>query len=159
MQLGQNDLFLIFSGASFLWLAALTFFLVKTIRHYRRLTAGITKKDLRTILERTLKNIKDNEKQIKEILKNLEAIEAKGELHLQKIGFLRYNPFKTTGGDQSFILALLDGQDNGVVFSSLHSREATRIYAKPVKAGGAEKYKLSNEEEKVIKGAKKAGLL
>lgn len=152
----QSDLFF---GLGFLWLVILSFFLLKILRHYQRLTSGITKKDLKTVLEKILKDVKENEKQIKEVLKKSQEIEEKGTFHIQKIGFLRYNPFKTTGGDQSFILSLLDEYDDGVVITSLHSRETTRIYAKPVKGGEAEKYKLSTEEKRVIKGAKKANLL
>jgi len=152
----QSDLFF---GLGFLWLCILSFFLFKTLRHYQRLTSGITKKDLKTVLEKILKDIKNNEKQIKKVLKKCEEIEEKGAFHIQKIGFLRYNPFKTTGGDQSFILALLDEHDDGIVIASLHSRETTRIYAKPVKRGEAGKYKLSAEEKRVIKGAKKASFL
>ena len=68
---------------------------------------------------------------------------------------MRYNPFKSTGGDQSFVLSVLDGNDNGVVITSLHSRETTRVYAKKVKEGDQEKYELSDEEKKVIKEAAK----
>lgn len=152
----QGDLFF---GLSFLWLVILSFFLLKILRHYQRLTSGITKKDLKTVLEKILKDVKENEKQIKEVLKKSQEIEEKGTFYIQKIGFLRYNPFKATGGDQSFILALLDEHDDGVVITSLHSRETTRIYAKPVKGGGEGKYNLSTEEKRAIKGAKKANLL
>ena len=74
--------------------------------------------------------------------------------HLQKIGFVRFNPFPQTGGDQSFCLSLLDEKDNGFVLSSLHSRDATRFYAKTVKAGQGDGYELSIEEVKAIKNAK-----
>lgn len=152
----ESDLFL---GLGFLWLFILSFFLFKTLRHYQRLTTGIIKKDLKTVLEKVLKDIKNNEKEIKKILKKCQGIEEKGISHIQKIGFLRYNPFKTTGGDQSFILALLDEHDDGIVITALHSRETTRIYAKPIKGKKAIKYKLSAEEEKVVKGARKASFL
>jgi len=143
----------------FFWLFLLSFFVVRAVRHYQRLTAGITKRDLKTVLERILANIKTNEKEIKKIIKNLERLEERGSFHLQKIGFLRYNPFKTTGGDQSFILSLLDQHNNGIVLTSFHSRETTRIYAKPVKNGKGERYKLSPDEKKVVDKAKKASLL
>jgi len=152
----QNDFFFIFG---FLWLCFLTFLLLRTLRHYQRLTSGITKKDLKTVLEKVIGDIKNNNKQIKKNLESLIKIEKKGGFHLQKIGFLRYNPFKTTGGDQSFIFSLLDEHDDGIVVTSFHSRETTRVYAKPVKGGEGKKYKLSVEEKKVIQGAKKAGLL
>lgn len=150
---------MIFAAAALLWLMLLSFFLFRTMSHYRRLTQGITQKDLKTVLERIFKNTKDNEKTIKEITHRCEQIEAQSGCHFQKVGFLRYNPFKTTGGDQSFILALLDAHDDGLIISSLHSRESTRLYAKPVKKGKSGQYKLSTEEERVISSAKKASSL
>ncbi|MGB9680719.1 MAG: DUF4446 family protein, partial [Minisyncoccia bacterium] len=74
---------------------------------------------------------------------------------IQKIGLIRFNPFADTGGNQSFALALLNNFNNGVVISSLHGREGTRIYAKPVIAGKS-KYNLSTEEIKAIEKAIKS---
>lgn len=69
---------------------------------------------------------------------------------LQKLGFLRFNPFEETGGDQSFSVALLDGNNDGFVLTSLHTRSGTRTYAKEVKSG-KNKQGFSSEEQKVIK--------
>jgi hypothetical protein len=71
---------------------------------------------------------------------------------VQHVGLVRFNPFADTGGDQSFALALLDAKGNGVVMSSLHTRTATRFYAKPV-VGGASSLSLSDEEVKALKQA------
>lgn len=65
---------------------------------------------------------------------------------------VRYNPFKDLGGDQSFALALLDGNADGVVLSSLHTRDGTRVYAKPI-THGVSPYKLSAEEEEAVRNA------
>ncbi len=64
---------------------------------------------------------------------------------VQKVSMVRFNPFSDTGGDQSFVIALLDGKNNGVVFSSLYTRGQPLVYAKPIKAG-ASHYQLSKEE-------------
>ncbi|NTV41155.1 MAG: DUF4446 family protein, partial [Candidatus Moranbacteria bacterium] len=72
---------------------------------------------------------------------------------IHKVGIVRFNPFKDIGGDQSFALALLDGKDCGIVISSLHTREGTRIYSKPVIKGISEKYTLTEEEKNAIKEA------
>ena len=73
--------------------------------------------------------------------------------NFQKLGFLRFNPFDDSGGNISFALALLDAHDDGVVISSLHGREGTRVYAKTVKSGLSES-KLTEEELQAIKEAK-----
>ena len=81
-------------------------------------------------------------------------LEKDGLLHIQKVGLLRFNPFKDTGGDQSFILSLVDGKDTGVVISGLYSRSGTRWYAKRVVSGKGVDYELSEEEKKSLKEAK-----
>lgn len=64
-----------------------------------------------------------------------------------KIYLTRFNPFEELGGDQSFILVLLDSHQNGVIITSLHAKETTRIYAKPIKNGQADGINLSKEEK------------
>jgi len=71
---------------------------------------------------------------------------------IQHVGVVRFNPFRDTGGDQSFAVALLDEDANGVVISSLHNRNDTRIYAKAI-TGGRSTYTLSAEEQEAIQQA------
>lgn len=73
--------------------------------------------------------------------------------NIQKVGFMRFNPFDDAGGNISFVLALLNAKDEGVVISSLHGRDGTRIYAKEVHEGKSES-KLTDEETEAIKEAK-----
>ena len=79
-------------------------------------------------------------------------LEALSQHSIQKVGVIRFNPFADTGGDQSFAVALLDAQGNGVVLSSLHGRADTRIFAKQVQAGRS-KHQLSDEEQDAIRKA------
>jgi hypothetical protein len=66
---------------------------------------------------------------------------------------VRFRAFQDTGGDQSFALAMADGEGNGVVVSALYGRGATRIYAKPVQSWLSPKA-LSEEEEKALARAR-----
>jgi hypothetical protein len=84
----------------------------------------------------------------------LESLKKDNKFSLQKIGVVRFNPFKGVGGDQSFSIAILDAHDSGVVMTSLYTREENRIYGKPVK-GGRSEYSLSEEEKKAIEIAQK----
>ncbi|PIZ89905.1 MAG: hypothetical protein COX88_01150 [Candidatus Nealsonbacteria bacterium CG_4_10_14_0_2_um_filter_35_20] len=70
----------------------------------------------------------------------------------QKLGIVRFNPFKEMGGDQSFSLALLDKEDNGLLITSLYTREGNRVFAKPL-VKGISKYQLSEEEKEAIRKA------
>jgi hypothetical protein len=71
---------------------------------------------------------------------------------LRKLALLRFNPFEDTGGDQSFALALLDEDNSGLILSSLHAREGTRVYVKPVEKG-VSAYHLAEEEKDVLRRA------
>ena len=68
---------------------------------------------------------------------------------IQKVGLVRYNAFKNVGSDLSFAIALLDKNDNGVVFNGLYGYESSNIYAKPIK-NGESSYQLSPEEKYAI---------
>lgn len=93
-------------------------------------------------------------KDIAELTKRCATIEKDGEYHIQKIGLLRFNPFKDTGGDQSFVLSMIDAHDTGVVVTALYSRSGTRWYAKKIKNGKGVDHELSEEEKKSLKHAK-----
>ena len=151
----SNNLLFLLAGFIFLWLGILTFFLFRAIRHYQKLTEGIEKKHLQAVLEKILKDLGEKEKQINNLLKQVKKLEKENLYNIQKIGLVRFNPFSEVGGNQSFSLAILDGEDSGLVISSLHSREVTRIYAKPVKKGKAIGYQLSTEEVQAVKNARK----
>ena len=69
---------------------------------------------------------------------------------------VRFNPFSEIGGDQSFSVALLDGNDDGLVITSFYTREGNRVYGKPIKQSVSQ-YALSKEEIKAIEMAKKYG--
>ncbi len=67
-----------------------------------------------------------------------------------KINLSRFNPFDEIGGDQSFILCLLDNTNSGVIITSLHNRESTRVYAKTILNGQNDGQSLSKEETKAL---------
>jgi hypothetical protein len=137
------------------WLAGITFFGVRFINSFKKLTKDISNQDLKTLLEDILKKIDLTQKEARQILEKIEEIEKKGIFHFQKVGLVRYNPFSDTGGDQSFVLALLDGKDDGVIITSLHSRDQTRVFAKPIEKGKESGYEFSKEEIEAIVRAKK----
>jgi hypothetical protein len=82
------------------------------------------------------------------------GVEAAGRQAFQRAGLVRFNPFREdTGGNLSFALALLDADDNGIVVSSLHSRQATRLYLKAITAGHSDQA-LSEEETEALRQAR-----
>lgn len=73
---------------------------------------------------------------------------------LSNLGIVRYNAFADIGGEQSFAVALLDSNRNGVVLSSVYGRQDSRVYAKAISNGQAER-QLSDEEQQALAKALK----
>lgn len=141
-------------GVCALWLVLLTVFFLRINAHYNSLISGTTKRSLAAILEDLLKELRIAQKDIDNLKSRCDTIEQRGRLHIQKVGLLRFNPFKDTGGDQSFVLALLNEEDSGIVISGLYSRLGTRWYAKKVNSGKGTDHQLSVDEKKALDMAK-----
>ena len=139
--------------ASIVWLLFLTIVFWRMLVHYNKLTGEGASEGLRGILEGVLKAQNDNKKAIEMLSENYARIDKEGQFHIQKVGLLRFNPFKDTGGDQSFILSLVDNNDTGVIISGLYSRSGVRWYAKKVQNGRGVEHELSDEERKALKEA------
>lgn len=100
-------------------------------------------------LEDALLQLKILKKDFKKISEDIKSLKQGGLFSIQKVGVIRFNPFKEIGGNQSFSVALLDGHNDGIVITSLYSRDGNRVFAKPIKKGKS-KYLLSKEEKKAI---------
>ncbi len=165
----MNDIFSIFSLPAFagsliigsLFLTGLSLlFLVLFFRKQRVLEqkldfffSGKDAKTLETVLAEQLSETKALDRDIQALYDAVEKLRALSLRSLHKHYVLRFNPFKEVGGNQSFSVAFLDGTDSGVVLSSLHTREGTRIYAKPVEKGRDKGFPFTEEEKEVVRKA------
>ncbi|MEK7646419.1 MAG: DUF4446 family protein [Patescibacteria group bacterium] len=99
-------------------------------------------------------------------LKNLHSFRAELETYLsgvekrlrksiQSVHTIRFNPFKGTGGgsNQSFATTLINEEGDGVILSSLYSRDHVSVFAKPLKRHVTE-HELSDEEVESLENAK-----
>jgi hypothetical protein len=89
---------------------------------------------------------------IQEAFSKIKDLEETSEITVQKIGIVRFNPFNNVGGNQSFVVALLNGNDDGFLISSLFVEDGNRVYAKTVRQGKSD-YALSKEEMDAIEKA------
>ena len=152
---GSNPIIIYLLIAAFIWFAVLNYYLFKTIGQYKRLTKGTSNLNLNQIIENLVRKSEVDEKRILQLSQEVSKIENLNKQNFQKYALIRFNPFEETGGDQSFVAAFLDGQNNGLVLSSLHSRNGTRVYAKPVSGAQAINYEFSKEEKEVVEKALK----
>ena len=121
----------------------------------RRVDALTRGKDAETMEDSILKfferieSLEDAEskmhRDIREIKENL-------KITYQKSALVKYDAFREMSGALSYSLALLDKQNNGVIISSMYSREGCYTYAKDVLNGEC-KINLSDEEAEALKQA------
>lgn len=115
--------------------------------------AGLSESgNLEQTLARYFSSVQHVENQLETIQKNYQHLTRIASASIQKTAIVRFNPFQRTGGDQSFVLGLLDNHDNGLLLTSIHSREGTRVYIKPVRYGSSE-HTLSREEQQALEVA------
>ena len=113
-------------------------------------TGAKTIEDSLSTIERELKELQSFRKSA-----SLKISTAEKELDssIQGVGIVRFTPFKgTSGSNQSFAMAFLNKHGDGVIISSIYSREHVSIFAKPIKNKESE-YGLSEEEREAIKKA------
>jgi|SRR3989344_3880386 len=136
-----------------IWLVSLSYLLFRALANYNRLTKGVDSKTLSQLLNDILESHALTQTQIKSTQVAIEQLQKDTTTFFQKVGLIRFNPFADIGGDQSFVLALLDGNNNGIVITSLYSRTGVRWYVKTIKKGKGIEHELSQEEKEALKKA------
>jgi hypothetical protein len=127
----------------------------RLIGQYRHLMAGTSGGNLEAMLNDHVAHVRETLTEVQDVRRLAERLERGSHLSLQHLGLVRFNPFHDTGGDQSVAIAVADDYGNGLVLSSLHSRDATRVYAKPLMVWQST-YSLTEEEKQAIAMAQKA---
>lgn len=127
------------------------------VRLRRRLTSAFANIDSEQNLVETVteyfKKLGATAKKLNNLHRSYEHLSDIAARSIQKSAIIRFNPFRNTGGDQSFVLALLDNNDSGFLLTGIHSREGTRVYIKTVEYGNSQ-HTLSQEEEKALQTAR-----
>ena len=136
------------------WTLTLQLRLRRLTREYTTLMTGVDGADLQETLNQHLAQVHQALRTVSELEERTLSLELTQPLCLQWVGAIRFNPFRDTGGAQSFALAIADARGDGIVLSSLHARHNTRVYAKPLHAWQSE-YTLTDEEEQAIERAQR----
>lgn len=89
--------------------------------------------------------------------KYLESVERRIRKSVTGVETIRFNPFKGngSGGNQSFSTAFVNEDGDGVVISSLYSREHVSVFSKPIKKMSSE-YEMTAEEKESLQRAKES---
>lgn len=146
-------IFFVLTGISIFFVLLGIIWVIVTEKRLKRFFLGKKAKDLEDtiiILEQEINKLnraKDNTE--KEII----SINTKLKKSIRGLETIRFNPFPDQGSNQSFAIGMLNEENNGLVISSLYSRERMSIFAKPIKNGKSE-YELTSEEKDALEKAK-----
>ncbi|HPR84253.1 MAG TPA: DUF4446 family protein [Candidatus Paceibacterota bacterium] len=140
---------ILFYILSFFIAIILCWILIIEIR-LKRIFSGFKAKNMESLIAEVTKKTKELEEERKKTELQISSIDKRLAQSIRNIETVRFNPFPQAGGNQSFAISLLNDEGNGVVISSLYSRDRTSLFAKPIKAGQSE-FELTKEEKNVLK--------
>ena len=72
---------------------------------------------------------------------------------ISKYALVKYDAFDKMAGKLSFVIALLNDENSGILLNSMHSREGCFTYAKEI-VNGESYIQLSSEEKEALEQAK-----
>ncbi len=136
-------------------LAALIYLLVRMARMNRRysnLMRSLAGGDVESALREYSATVDEFRGRVDYLENGVRDLEDGQKRCLQRVGMVRFDAFDDVGGEQSFSLALLDAERNGVTISSLYGRSHARIYAKSIESGKPS-HTLTQEESKALGSA------
>jgi hypothetical protein len=116
-----------------------------------RLTRGSGGKSLEGVIGSHTAKIASLEAHDASIDSTVKAMDTRLKKSVQEVRTIRFDPFEGTAGSgkQSFATALLNENGDGVVISSLYTREKVSVFAKPIEKK-ASQYELTKEEKEAI---------
>ncbi len=129
----------------------------KLRKAYNCFMKGKDMESMEEVLMKQFDRIKVLEEADREKRKEINSLKILMQKSYQKAGLVKYDAFREMSGKLSYALALLDQNDNGVIVTSMYSRDGCFSYAKEVIMGES-KINLSEEEqedlEKAVNGEK-----
>ncbi|MCI8321239.1 MAG: DUF4446 family protein, partial [Dorea sp.] len=124
----------------------------KLQKAYNHFMSGKDMKSMEDVLWRQFDRIEILEEADKDKRRELNDLQITMQNAYQKSGLVKYDAFREMSGKLSYALALLDQNDNGVIVTSMYSREGCFSYAKEVIMGESS-INLSEEEKEALKKA------
>ena len=124
----------------------------KILRIYNRFMKGKSMESMEDVVMSQFDRMEALEQSVEVNIGDIKKMEENLQKAYQKVGLVKYDAFREMSGTLSYSFALLDNNDNGVVISSMYSREGCYSYAKEV-IHGESAINLSEEEKDALKKA------
>ena len=119
---------------------------------YREMMRGTQADDLEAMLIQHIHEVERVAATNAQILEENESIRQFIRHSVVRVASMRFRAFEDMGGDLSYAVAMLDANNDGVIFSSIFARADSRSYIKPIKNGSSD-YPLTDEEKGVLREA------
>lgn len=121
-------------------------------KKYRKMMRGVNKENLESLINSNLDNIEKAVNNSEQALEQCQKITEDIKGCVNKVAIMRYKAFEDIGSDLSFSIAILDSYNDGIIITSIYSRQDSTTYAKPIDKG-ISRYGLSEEEIHVLNEA------
>lgn len=145
-------IFQILFGVLFVCVIALGIQVFRLQQRLGALLRGKKGADLEQTIIETRKHIETLHTYMAEMAKDIEHNDKRLSASIRGLHTVRFNPFKDSGGNQSFATCFLDETGNGIILSSLFARDRMSVFAKPI-AKYVPTFELTAEEKKALDGA------
>ncbi len=118
----------------------------KKVKKWRTIHASA---DLESVYKQTVDVVNEMKDEMNHFGNQITAVREEMQNKVDTPVMKRFNAFAEMGSDLSYSVAFLDGHKNGVVLTSIYSRQDSHTYGKPVFKGDSN-YPLTDEEQAVI---------
>ena len=121
---------------------------------YKRMMGGSEGTSIEQMLSAHTAEVDEAVRKYKSLQGQVDVLEDLMRSSLARVAVIHFDAFEKTGQGLSWCVAILDRNNNGVVFSSICGNETERSYVKPIADGRATaNYKLTKEEEQALRQA------
>ena len=154
-----NNIAIFFLGLAGLSLVLLVLLIINMVKlhklnvKYKKFMSGENGKNLESRILARFAEIDGLKEDSNKVHEDINKIKENLLITYQKVGVVKYDAFKEMGGKLSFVLALLDKNNNGILLNSVHSsREGCYTYLKEI-IKGESFLELSEDERTALNQA------
>lgn len=126
--------------------------LISLIIKNRKNIINLENKNIDNIFKKYLKEINKINDENQKLSDFCNRLDKNIDKAIQKVGIIKYNAFENIVGDLSFAVALLDGNNSGIILNGIYGLQSCNLYAKPIEKGKS-KIELSREEKEALNKA------
>ena len=123
-------------------------------KRYKKMMGGAEGTSIEQMLAEHNNEVSQAVGEYKKIQGQVDVLNELVRSSLARVAVIHFDAFEKTGQGLSWCVALLDRNNNGIIFSSICGQEAERSYVKPIEDGRVSpNYKLTREEEQALRQA------